>query len=143
MKLFWSSYWQNPKITAAVHCFHYNSHHHYNYHHFHYHWKLHLYFLKTLLTIHFIVILSSICFTLPSSFFTPSKRTQGHILDALCIPFIYIYNYLDFLTLHEKCQNTEFFWSMFEHFPPVLSRLTCLFLFALTYPYLCSLYTLM
>ena len=50
-----SNYWQNPKITAAVHCFHYNSHHHYHYYHFHYHCKMHLYHLKILLTILFIV----------------------------------------------------------------------------------------
>ena len=51
VKLFCSNYWQSPKITAAVHYFHYNSHQHHHYHHFHYHWKMHLYRLKTLLTI--------------------------------------------------------------------------------------------
>ena len=49
-----SNYWQNPKITATVHYFHYNSHHHYHYYHFHYHCKMHLYRLKILLTIVFI-----------------------------------------------------------------------------------------
>ena len=51
-----SNFWQNPKITATVHYFHYNSHHHYHYYHFHYHCKMHLYRLKILLTILFIVI---------------------------------------------------------------------------------------
>ena len=92
---------------------------------------MHLYCLKTLLTIHFIIILSSICFSLSYfcrhiffsslspcfSFFTSSKRIHGYILDALFIPFIYIYNYLHFLTLHEKCPHTEFFlvhvWTLF------------------------------
>ena len=45
-----SNYWQNPKITATVHYFHYNSHHHYHYYHFHYHCKMHLHRLKILLT---------------------------------------------------------------------------------------------
>ena len=66
MKLFWGNYWQNPKIIAAVHYFHYNSHHHYHSHHFHYHWKMHLYHLNILLTILFIVIWSPICFNLSS-----------------------------------------------------------------------------
>ena len=46
-----SNYWQNPKITATVHYFHYNSHHHYHYYHFHYHCKMHLYHLKNPLSI--------------------------------------------------------------------------------------------
>ena len=66
MKLFCNNYWQNPKITATVHYFHFNSHCHYHYHHFHYHWKMHLYHLKILLTILFIVIWSPICFNLSS-----------------------------------------------------------------------------
>ena len=45
-----SNYWQNPKITATVHYFHYNSHYHYHYYHFHYHCKMHLYRPKILLT---------------------------------------------------------------------------------------------
>ena len=57
-----SNYWQNPKITATVHYFHYNSHHHYHYYHFHYHCKMHLYRLKILLTILFIVKWSPVCF---------------------------------------------------------------------------------
>ena len=57
-----SNYWQNPKITAAVHYFHYNSHHHYHYYHFHYHCKMHLYHLNILLTILFILIWSPVCF---------------------------------------------------------------------------------
>ena len=48
--------WQNPKTTAAVHYFHCNSHHHFHYHHFHYHCKMHLYPLKILLDIFFVVI---------------------------------------------------------------------------------------
>ena len=117
VKLFCSNYWQSPKITAAVHCFHYNSHRHYYYHHFHYHWNYH-YRLKILLTILFIVISSPICFNLSSfyrhmffsnlipifSFFTPR-----HILGILFIPFIYIYSYLHFLTMREKRPNTELF----------------------------------
>ena len=129
MKLFCSNYWQNPKITAAVHYFNYNSHRHYHYHHFHYHWKMHLHCLKILLTILFIVVWSlsvSICFLFTGihfslvlfqafRFFTPSKETQNYfttiryILDVLFIPFIYIYSYLHFLTLREKYLNTEFF----------------------------------
>ena len=46
-----SNYQQNPKVTATVHYFHYNSHDHYHYYHFHYHCKMHLYCLKILLTI--------------------------------------------------------------------------------------------
>ena len=65
-----SNYWQNPKITAAVHYFHYNSHHHYHYYHFHYHCKMHLYRLKILLTILFIVKWSPVCFNwILSSFY--------------------------------------------------------------------------
>ena len=65
-----SNYWQNPKITATVHYFHYNSHHHYHYYHFHYHCKMHLYHLKILLTILFIVIWSPVCFNwILSSFY--------------------------------------------------------------------------
>ena len=52
-----SNYWQNPKITATVHYFHYNSHH-YHYYHFHYHCKMHLYHLKILLTMLFFIIWS-------------------------------------------------------------------------------------
>ena len=64
-----SNYWQNPKITATVHYFHYNSHH-YHYYHFHYHCKMHLYRLKILLTILFIVIWSLVCFNwILSSFY--------------------------------------------------------------------------
>ena len=112
------------------------------------------------------------------SFFTPSKRTQNwftiirYILDVLFIPFIYIYSYLHFLTLREKCPNTEFFLARIfpyldriERFTPwisvfsrntgkygpektpylntfhaVLSTLTCLYLFTLTYPNKFSLY---
>ena len=91
MKLFCSNYWQNPKITAAVHYFHYNSYRYYHYHHLHYHWKMHLYHLKILLTILFIVIWSPILFNLCSFyrdiffsipipsflFFTPSKRLEN------------------------------------------------------------------
>ena len=86
-----SNYWQNPKITATVHYFHYNSHHHYHYYHFHYHCKMHLYHLKILLTILLIVIWSRlfqlnfvfflpVCIFLMSytfRFFTPSKRSQN------------------------------------------------------------------
>ena len=32
VKLFCSNYWQNSRVTAAVHYFHYNSHHHFHYH---------------------------------------------------------------------------------------------------------------
>ena len=46
-----SNYCQNPKITATLHYFHYNSHDHYHYYHFHYHCKMHLHRLKILLTI--------------------------------------------------------------------------------------------
>ena len=58
-----SNYWQNPKITAAVHYFNYNSHRHYYYYHFHYHWKMNLYCLKIILTILFIVKWSPVCFS--------------------------------------------------------------------------------
>ena len=51
-----SNYRRNPKINATVHYFHYNPHHHYRYYHFYYHCKMHLYRLKILLTILFIVI---------------------------------------------------------------------------------------
>ena len=50
-----SNYWQNPKITATVYYFHYNSRHHYQYYHFHYHREMHLYRLKIQLTILFVV----------------------------------------------------------------------------------------
>ena len=65
-----SNYRQNSKITATAHYFHYNSHHHYHYYHFHYHCKKHLYHLKILLTIPFIVIWSLVCFNwILSSFY--------------------------------------------------------------------------
>ena len=65
-----SNYWQNPKITAAVHYFNYNSHRHYYYYHFHYHWKMNLYCLKIILTILFIVKWSPVCFSyILSSFY--------------------------------------------------------------------------
>ena len=51
-----SYYWQNLKITATVHYFHYICHHYYHYYHFHYHFKKHLYRLIILLTISFILI---------------------------------------------------------------------------------------
>ena len=35
--------------------------------------------------------------------------TIRHILDVLFIAFVYIYSYLHFLTLREKCPNTKFF----------------------------------
>ena len=56
-----SNYWQNPKATTTVHYFHYNSPHH-HYYHFHYYRKMHLYRLKILLIILFIVIWSPVCF---------------------------------------------------------------------------------
>ena len=64
-----SNYLQNSKITATVHYFHYNSHHHYHYYHFHYHPKMHLYHLKILLTIFFIVKWSPVCFNWILSFY--------------------------------------------------------------------------
>ena len=104
MELFYSNYWENPPVTAAaVHYFADNSRHH---HHFHYHCKMHLCYLKILLTAPLCnmipcllqLILSSfyrhIFFSslIPSfSFFTPSKRTKNslttirHILDVLFI----------------------------------------------------------
>ena len=96
MKLFCSNYWQYPPVTAAVHYFHYNSHHHYR---FHYHYKMHIYCLKILLTIPLCNMISCLLYRhifffslIPSfSFFTPSKRTQNlfttirNILDVLFI----------------------------------------------------------
>ena len=68
-----SNYWQNSKITAStVHYSHYNSHHHYHYHyyhHFHYHCKMHLYHLKFLLTILFILLWSPAFNWILSSFY--------------------------------------------------------------------------
>ena len=88
-----SNYLQNPKITATVNYFHYNSHHHYHYYHFHYHCKMHLYRLKIQLTILFVVKWPPVCFSYILSsfyryvfffyyiilfvFFTPSKRSQN------------------------------------------------------------------
>ena len=102
------------KITTTAHYFHYNSHHHYHYYHFHYHCKMHLYRLKILLTILFIVIWSPVCFNwILSSFYRyvfffyyiiffvflhPVKRvrislrTIRRILDVLFIPLIYSYS---------------------------------------------------
>ena len=110
------NYWQNPKITVTVHYFLYNSHHHYHYYHFHYHCKMHLYRLKILLTILFVIIWSPVCFNrILSSFywyvlfllsyyafrlFTPNKSRQNYfttiryILDVLFIPLIYSHIYL-------------------------------------------------
>ena len=126
MELFCGNFWQNPKITAVVHYCHYNSHRHYHYHHFHYPWKMHLYRLKILLTILFIVIWSPICFNLssfyrhiffssliPNFYFYAQQKdselvtTIRHILDVLFIPFTYIYSYLRLLTLREKCPNRD------------------------------------
>ena len=119
MKLFCSNYWQNPKITAAVHYFHYNSHHHYHYHHFHYHWKMHFDHLKILLTILFRVIWSPVvsiifCLLFTGIYFSlvlflafrfvhPVKRLRislqpSDMFKILSLyPFIYIYSYLHFL----------------------------------------------
>ena len=119
MKLFCSNYLQNPPITAAVHYFHYNSHHHYR---FHYHCKMHLYYLKILLTIPLCNMIPCLLYRhifffslIPSfSFFTPSKRTQNsfttsrQILDVLFILIfisiviytsLFILTYLHFLHL--------------------------------------------
>ena len=116
VKLFCSIYWENPRVTADVHYFH-----HY---HIHYHCKIHLYCLKSPLSIPlcnmiiclFQLILSSfyrhIFFPslVPSFlFFTPSKRTQNwfatirHTLDVLFILIyisIVIYTVYSLLYLH-------------------------------------------
>ena len=129
------------KITATVYYFYYNSHYHQHYYDFHYHCKMHLYHLKILLTILFIVIWSPACFNWILSSFcryvfffdyiilfvflrpvngvSISLRTIRHILDVLFIPLSYSYSYLHFL--------------IYTH---------CLYLFTLTDLYLCSLYTI-
>ena len=90
VKLFCSSYWQNPPLTATVHYFHCNSHHHY---HFNYHCKMLLYCLKILRTIplcnmipclfqlNFILFLSSCIFSsfFPRRFLRPVKGLKIHL----------------------------------------------------------------
>ena len=51
MILFCGNYWQNLQVAPVVHYFHYESHNHYHCHHFRCHCKIHLYCLRTLLTI--------------------------------------------------------------------------------------------
>ena len=98
--------------TTAAVHYFHYNYHHHHYHYFHYNWKMHLYRLKILLTILFTVIWFPICFNL-SSFFSPNKGKYGPEKT----PYL----------------NT---------FRAVLFTLTCLYLFTLTYPYLCSLYTI-
>ena len=114
------NYWQNPQIAAAVHYFHYKSHHHYHCHHFHCHCKIHLYCLRIILIIPLdcniipcLFPLNFVCFLLTYiflqfissfTFCTPIERTQNslttirHIFEFFFIyTYIYIYNYLHFL----------------------------------------------
>ena len=113
-----SNYWQNPQLAAAVHYFHYKSHHHYHCHHFHCYCKIHLYCIRIILTvpldcniIPFLFLLNFVCF-LPTYIFlqsysklyvfAPSERTQNslttirHIFEFF---FIYTYNYLHFIPI--------------------------------------------
>ena len=138
VKLFYCNYWQKPPVTAAVHYFHYNSHHRYRFHH---HCKIHLYWLKIILTIplcnmipfqfqlNFCLLFIGMYFSpvlfQAFSFFTTSKRAQNsfttirHILDEL---FILTFTFI--VTVYT-------------------SLVTCLYLFTLTYLYLCSPYTIL
>ena len=79
-----SNYWKNPKTTATIHYFYYNSHHHYHYYHFYCHCKMHLYRLKILLTILFIVKWSSVCFNWILSYF------YGYVFFFYYILFVFL-----------------------------------------------------
>ena len=119
MILFCSNYWQNPQIAAAVHYFHYKSHHHYHCHHFHCHCKIHLYCLRTLLTIRLncnmipcLFPLNFVCF-LPTYIFLQSysklyafcaqrkdsEFTYNHQTYFRCFLYLHLYLYPYLFTL--------------------------------------------
>ena len=97
MELFYSNYWENPPVTAAaVHYFADNSRHHY---HFHYHCKMHLCYLKILLTAPLCNMIPCLLQLILSSFYR-------HIFFSSLIPSFSFFTRTKGLRIHLRPSNS-------------------------------------